>query len=487
MNFSLKELKVQPFVLVDSKGRIIFSSQGFEKIFFPLPCQTRLIDYVHPEDQRDFQKWLRGLDYNSSVLIKTFRLVDKTGRISLAMIRPEYISDEQIILWFWEDKIFKEADDYWERTLTPAMEAVLSSIQDGVFIVDTEGKLVEINRALSEMLGYHKFELIGLPVGRIFSQEPFEIKKATYRFARIMKYGKVRDIEINLKDREGKVIKANFNGAVIRERGILVGILGVVRWLREEESKARLQNQIEELKQELSQLQEESVVKDEFLSLIGHELRTPLANILGYVEFIQEEELAKDEGKRYIGIVYQESRRLARLVNDILDLSRLEAKKLIYNYVLTELDDILNDAVQAVQAEADKKQIKIIKELHCKNPLWLDPDRIKQTTINLLNNAIKFSPQNSEIKLASTTLNEGALVFVQDWGDGIEPEDLERIFKKFERGKSHKSKAGGVGLGLAIAKMIIEDGHKGKLWAESDGLGKGSTFYFWIPFEEKEI
>jgi len=481
---SLSKLKAQPLLLVSEKGLIKKSSDGFGQVFFPVQTGEAVSVYVHPEDRNEFQSWFRTLNHQNSEssTIKNIRLIDNNGRVVPAMVRPESVPEEDYVFWFWEDRELHSAEDYWEAALTPAMEAVFSSILDGVFVVNVEGKLIDVNQALCTMLGYHKFEVIGLPVGKLFARDDHESKRATLRFARIMKYGRVQEVNLTLKDRARNEVEVSFNGAVIRGEGNqLVGILGTVRDLRESKLMRHLKENTAELEKALSQLAEKDKAKDDFLSVVGHELRTPLSNILGYSEFLYEGQAREEEKKEFLGVIYQESRRLARLVNEILDLSRMEAGKLIYHQVLQHLDPVLEEAVQTVSSEADKKKIRLTKNLHAGLEIWMDRDRINQVAINLLNNAIKYSNEGTEIRIESREMDQGALVLVEDQGMGISRENIAKVFDKFHRLVEVEHHTTGAGLGLPIAKRIIEEGHGGRIWVESAGLNKGSTFFFWVP------
>lgn len=243
----------------------------------------------------------------------------------------------------------------------------------------------------------------------------------------------------------------------------------------------QLRAKTEELEQAMEKLNRINQIKDDFLSLVGHELRTPLSNILGYAEFLVEGGLSSNEEKEFTQTIYQESRRLARLVNEILDLSRLERGRLVYHYVYQSIEPIIEEAIHSVGADAEQKNIKINSKLNCPLLLWIDRDRIKQVLLNFLGNAIKYSPAGREVLVESKLVDDGALVLVQDQGQGIGEEDLTRVFEKFYRAKNIEHHSQGAGLGLPIAKRIIEEGHQGRIWAESPGLGKGAIFYFWIP------
>jgi len=489
MDIRLSDLQAQPFILVSPNGLVKFQSLAFNTIFFPLKSGESLEKYIHPEDRKEFQSWFRGLNSreNQSALVKNFRFVNNSGRVLSAMIRPEKIvprkagNTDGFIFWCWENKELKECDDYWESAMTPAMEAIFSSILDGAFLVNIEGKLILANQALCEMLGYHTLELIGLPVGKLFANEPQEIQRGTRRFGLIMKYGSVKEVSLTLKTKAGEEIEVSFNGAVIRGDGNqLVGIMGIVRDMRESKLMHKLREKSESLEKALEELKKADKVKDDFLSLVGHELRTPLSNILGYAEYLAEGNLNEKEKSEFNQVIYQEARRLARLVNEILDMSRLEAGRLVYHFVLQPLDPVLEEAVDSLRVESEQKKMRIHLKTGFGKELWFDRDRIKQVVVNLLSNAIKYSEPGKEIWIESKEVDQGALVSVKDQGMGIAPEHQEKVFEKFHRVEDMEHHSQGAGLGLPIAKRIIEEGHQGSMWLESEGLGKGSTFYFWI-------
>lgn len=483
MELQLSELKVQPFLLINQKGLIKFYSPGFSQIFFPPKSGESIEKYIHPEDLKEFQAWFRNFNSKESpgTVVKSLRFANETGRILSAMIRPEKTSRDGIIFWCWENRGLKETGDFWEAALTPAMEAVFSSILDGAFLVNIEGKLIATNQALSQMLGYHKLELLGLPAGKLFSDDPAEIQMATRRFGLIMKYDRVQEVNLTLKAKSGEAVEISLNGAVIRGEGNqLVGILAIARDLRESKLMRQLKNKTEGLEKAMTDLKQADKIKDDFLSLVGHELRTPLSNILGYAEFLADGNLEEKEKEEFTGIIYQEARRLARLVNEILDMSRLESGRLVYHYVYQPLDPVLEEAVSSVKADADQKRMLIHLAKGFGKEIWFDRDRIKQVAVNLFSNAVKYSEPEHEVWIESKELDQGALISVKDQGIGIAAENLEKVFEKFHRVENLEHHSQGAGLGLPIAKRIIEEGHNGRVWLESEGLGKGSVFYVWI-------
>lgn len=233
-------------------------------------------------------------------------------------------------------------------------------------------------------------------------------------------------------------------------------------------------------------------MKDEFISVVSHELRTPLTSIHSSLKILATGKLGSLSGKgqRMLQIADEQTERLVRLVNSVLDLQRIQSGKIKMNKQACQARELMVEAVQTMQTLAQEKAIKLLIEKD-DFVLWADGDYIIQTLTNLLSNAIKFSPKNSKVWLSATTkpLEESpkqhqpisyVTFTVRDQGQGIPQDRLETIFERFQQVDSSDSrKKGGTGLGLAICRQIVE-GHGGQIWAESC-LEKGSTFYFTLP------
>ena len=222
-------------------------------------------------------------------------------------------------------------------------------------------------------------------------------------------------------------------------------------------------------------------MKDEFVSVASHELRTPLTSIRGSLGLLATGKLGtlSPKGQRMLEIAVNNTDRLSRLVNDILDLQRMESGKIIMVKQNCNATDLIVQAAEAMQAMADKERITLAI-YPVSIPLWADPDHILQTLINLLSNAIKFSPPGSTILLTAEKQNQEILFKVKDQGRGIPANKLQSIFERFQQvDASDSRKKGGTGLGLAICRNIVEQ-HGGRLWVESV-IDVGSTFYFTLP------
>lgn len=220
----------------------------------------------------------------------------------------------------------------------------------------------------------------------------------------------------------------------------------------------------------------------QFVSNISHELRTPITCIKGYVETLLEGALNDEQtARRFLGIINEETNRLHRLVNDLLDLSMMESRRVQMHREIMEIGKLVEDAADFLRDSAEKKSITMTAEVPKNLPeVFADEDRLQQVLINIIGNAIKYTTEGGAIHIAAREDNGSIIVSVADTGVGIPPQDLPQIFERFYRvDKGRATDTGGRGLGLAIAKQIIE-AHGGTIWAESQPQ-KGSTFSFSIP------
>lgn len=220
----------------------------------------------------------------------------------------------------------------------------------------------------------------------------------------------------------------------------------------------------------------------EFVSSVSHEMKTPLAGIKAYVELLADGE-AEDEATReeFLGVINGQADRLQRLVDNLLNLARIEAGVVSVSKQQRSLNELLEEALHVVQPSAEAKGIELASEL---SQLYLgvlaDRDMLLQAAINLLSNAIKYTRSGGKVTLRSRLVGDAIRFEVQDTGVGLSAEDCQKVFEKFYRVKKDKEMAAGTGLGLPLAKHIIEDVHSGKLTVESV-LGEGSTFIVTLP------
>jgi signal transduction histidine kinase len=232
--------------------------------------------------------------------------------------------------------------------------------------------------------------------------------------------------------------------------------------------------------------------KSEFISIASHQLRTPITAIKGYVSLVLEGSYGKvnAEVQDVLEKVYRVQTQLSQLVEDLLNVSRIEAGRIQYQYAPTRLEMIITDLVDMFSIADRDKGIALRMHLSKKAlpELTIDANKIKETISNLIDNAVKYTPQGGEVKviLEGDEERRVARVIVEDNGVGISSEDKVRLFEKFVRSKeTTQMVTSGTGLGLYVGKSFVE-AHGGKIWAESEGSGKGARFIVELPYEHSE-
>jgi PAS domain S-box-containing protein len=222
--------------------------------------------------------------------------------------------------------------------------------------------------------------------------------------------------------------------------------------------------------------------KDEFLALVSHELRTPLNAVFGWTRLMQEHVLGETERAQAIDSIMRNAEAQARLIEDVLDITRIVNQKLSLDREIVQLWRVVTEAIDAVVPAADAKGVALISEVESHDLLvHADRIRLEQVVTNLLSNAVKFTPRGGEIRIAVMQQREFATIVVSDTGQGIDPELLPHIFERFRQGDGSSTRRhGGLGLGLAIAHQLVRL-HGGKIEVESAGLNEGSRFTVRLP------
>jgi signal transduction histidine kinase len=238
----------------------------------------------------------------------------------------------------------------------------------------------------------------------------------------------------------------------------------------------------DELQRLYREVETASKHKSEFLANMSHELRTPLNAIIGFSQVLREGISGEVNAKQqeYLDDILTSANHLLALINDVLDLSKVEAGQVELQVAPFSLKDALERGVSMVREQATQDGVQV--ELHANGSVDVvvgDERRIRQVIFNLLSNAVKFAPAGGQVDVDATQLNGHVTVSVADTGPGIAADDLERIFEQFQQTEVGASQPEGTGLGLALSKRFVEM-HGGRIWCESE-LGKGSTFVFTLP------
>jgi signal transduction histidine kinase len=228
----------------------------------------------------------------------------------------------------------------------------------------------------------------------------------------------------------------------------------------------------------LAGLERLNQLKSEFVALVSHEFRTALVGIQGFSEMIRDETLAVEDVKTFAGDINKDAQRLNRMINDMLDLDRIEAGRLVLRIEAVNLNGVIEEGVERAMASTTNHQF--VTALSPAQPVvQADADRLAQVVSNLLSNAIKYSPAGGEIAITSRVDDGHVDVSVRDHGVGIAPDFLKRLFTRYERYEKTSNKIIGTGLGLAITRQIVEM-QGGRIWVDST-IGEGSEFHFSLP------
>lgn len=257
--------------------------------------------------------------------------------------------------------------------------------------------------------------------------------------------------------------------------------------IRQKEELAKLSKNLEHANEHLKSVDK---LKDDFLSMASHELNTPIAAIKGYLSMILVEKMAgeiPEKARGYLQIVYTSADRLATMVKDLLNVSRIESNRIHIIWEQKPIEDIINQAIKEVMSKArEAKHTLTFEEPKHKMPeTWFDITRITEILINILGNSIKYTPNGGKITVRVANDDDKLVVSVEDNGKGIPKERQHVVFEKFSQVDVLKDEVKGTGLGMYIAKKFI-DLHHGKIWFHSDGADKGTTFFFSLPILKKK-
>jgi PAS domain S-box-containing protein len=349
---------------------------------------------------------------------------------------------------------------------------LFNDVPVGIGIVDESGRVVDCNPYLAEIFGMTFEEFKAINVKSLYANP-----KDRERLQNLLnKEGKVIDWECTFKRKDGTVFFAILNTEVIEREGQKLN-LTTLRDITERKVAE------EKIKSQYVQLKKLDGVKTDFLNTTSHELRTPVASIKGYIQMLLKQTLGEitEEQKKALEVLLRNTNRLDHLIQDILDISRLESGTMKFITEKTDVTKMIKEIADTMQTTADLKRIKIKIDIQEGIPdLMIDGERIKQVLLNLVDNAIKFSPDGSTINVKTRKEKEDVLFEVQDFGRGIPKNKQKKIFERFYQVDTGMDrKFGGVGLGLTISQGIIH-AHGGKIWVDSM-LGKGSTFKFSLP------
>jgi PAS domain S-box-containing protein len=377
-----------------------------------------------------------------------------------------------------DEALRKESD--WLRV-------TLSSIGDAVITTDVESRVTFMNRVAESLTGWAQAEAMGRSLPDIFqilneeSRQPVENPAV-----RTLSAGATVELANHtiLIAKDGTECRIDDSAAPIRnEQGEVVGTVLVFRDISE---RKRMELERERLLAAAQAAQKEAEqanrLKDEFLATASHELRTPLTAVVGWSRLLRTGKLDAENSARALESIERNATLQTKLIDDLLDVSRIITGKLTLDRRPLEIAHVVSDAVNTVRPAADAKNIAIETSFDAEaEPVLGDANRLQQVVWNLLSNAVKFTPKNGRIEVALQRVNSEVQVSVGDSGEGISSEFLPYVFDRFSQGDGKTTRPhSGLGLGLAIVRQLVEL-HGGTVKAHSDGPGRGATFKLRLP------
>ena len=343
------------------------------------------------------------------------------------------------------------------------LHSILSYMTDGVLATNRRGQIIMINDMAKRQLGVERDDALNQNILELLKiEEEYELRDLITQSPELMIYSQ----NVN-----GEYISLRVRFALIRrESGFISGLVAVLHDTTEQEK--------EERERRL------------FVSNVSHELRTPLTSVKSYLEALDEGALTEPVAPDFIKVSLDETNRMMRMVTDLLHLSRIDNETSHLDVELinfTAFITFILNRFDKMKSQDEEKKYELVRDYPI-NSVWIeiDTDKMTQVIDNILNNAIKYSPDGGKITVSMKTTDDQMILSISDQGLGIPKQDLPKIFDRFYRVDRARSRAqGGTGLGLAIAKEIIKQ-HKGFIWAKSE-YGKGSTFTIVLPYDKDAV
>ena len=343
------------------------------------------------------------------------------------------------------------------------LHSILSYMTDGVLATNRRGQIIMINDMAKRQLGVERDDALNQNILELLKiEEEYELRDLITQSPELMIYSQ----NVN-----GEYISLRVRFALIRrESGFISGLVAVLHDTTEQEK--------EERERRL------------FVLNVSHELRTPLTSVKSYLEALDEGALTEPVAPDFIKVSLDETNRMMRMVTDLLHLSRIDNETSHLDVELinfTAFITFILNRFDKMKSQDEEKKYELVRDYPI-NSVWIeiDTDKMTQVIDNILNNAIKYSPDGGKITVSMKTTDDQMILSISDQGLGIPKQDLPKIFDRFYRVDRARSRAqGGTGLGLAIAKEIIKQ-HKGFIWAKSE-YGKGSTFTIVLPYDKDAV
>jgi PAS domain S-box-containing protein len=408
--------------------------------------------------------------------------------------RAAFVTINRLVL-FISIALFASARRSAEQKLREQRELLqvtLESIGDAVIATDLDGRINFMNPTAEALTGWKAAEVTGRPLGEIFSIINEDSRRAIESpFAAVVRDGRTVGLANHtlLVQKDGAEIPIEDSGAPIRDaHGKTVGVIIVFHDVSE---RRRIEREREALlaseKAARREAENAGRLKDEFLATVSHELRTPLSAILGWATMLKNKQLAETEAPRALEIIERNAKAQGEIINDLLDVSQITTGRLSIDRRPVEFGAIIHSTAESLRPQAKAKSLNYSLTLDA-GEIFINGDatRLRQVILNLISNAVKFTPERGTVEIRATRGADVVELRVRDSGIGIDEKFLPFVFDKFRQGDGSPTRPhGGLGLGLSIVRYVVEL-HDGEISADSDGAGRGAVFTVRLPLAENQ-
>ncbi len=402
-------------------------------------------------------------------------LKSKDNNIYKFLFSVDYIGDEKEIKGILiRGRDITQRQRAWDELvkLEEKYRVLAETSADGVVTIDPLGRLTYVNPSFEKLCGKRKSKVLATLFREYISDESVYLFQQVTIDAR-EKNEKIENIELELTHTNNNFIPIEINIAPYKKNDEFAGLVCTIRDITE---RRRVENELKKSER----------LKTEFMNIVAHELKSPVTPIKGYLDLIISDKKSSKQIKNWAKVSLRNAERLLKLVNDILDVSRLDTDTMRFEMEKLDIIKILKEISEDVKPIIKNKKLKLNTKIPKDLPNIIgDKYRLVQVFKNLIENAVKFT-DNGAIKIEASKKKDHVLITIKDTGTGISKDELKKIFNKFYQaytGDDRKNE--GTGLGLYICKEIVQK-HNGEIWAESD-IGKGSQFYVKLPYLHKMI
>jgi PAS domain S-box-containing protein len=346
------------------------------------------------------------------------------------------------------------------------LAAIVASSDDAIVSKDLDGVITSWNRAAEEMFGFAPEEAIGHHISLIVPDD--RLDEEAYVLSQVRSGAGITHFETRRRRKDGTLIDIDLTVSPIRSAdGTVVGASKIARDITEQKR--------------LRQLADEATrMRDEFLAVFSHELRTPLNNVLGNAQLLRKE-MSSEYRERALDSLERNAQALARLVNDVLESSRIITGKLELSFAPVDADEVVLEAIETIRPTFDAKGVSLAWTIAPGLGVRGDRDRLLQVIWHVLSNAVKFTAPGETVTVLAAKGGGSVAITIEDTGIGISSEQLPRVFQRFwQADGTYTREYGGLGIGLALAQHVVEL-HGGHIQAASAGLGRGTTITIVLP------